>query len=101
MSQSGFFDPSPEEVDLIDKAGVVTKCESCQADIVWAHTEKGKMMPLDAEPSPVGRLRKITIEPDGAPLVHHLTMKEIPTNTARTYVSHFVTCPDADSWRRS
>jgi hypothetical protein len=73
----------------------VTQCRSCDAPIFWVKTERGKRMPLDAapyegnDPSGLFVLRDqtaIAVPPDAFPDEPH-------------YVSHFATCPDADTWR--
>ena len=46
-------------------------CRSCDQVIRWGTTQKGKKVPMDLEPGPDGKL-----------------------------VSHFSTCPNADSHRR-
>jgi hypothetical protein len=60
-------------------------CKSCEASILWAETENGKKVPLDSKPEK----RYILKAEDAAVVV-----------LRSTYVSHFVTCPDADSHRR-
>ncbi len=34
-----------------------TRCRSCNAELIWATTEKGKQIPLDAEPVENGNIR--------------------------------------------
>lgn len=48
------------------------ECRSCGAPVIWCITKKGKKMPVD--PPPGGE-------------------------TATT--SHFATCPESDTWRKS
>jgi hypothetical protein len=63
-------------------------CQSCGAEIVWAETEAGRKIPLDAVPekrfviadAPLSRARVAVMQP--------------------TYVSHFATCPNAAEHRR-
>lgn len=57
----------------------VRQCSSCQADIVWLMTEKGKRMPVNAATVKAG---DYLFEPDGA------------------HISHFATCPNAQAHRR-
>jgi hypothetical protein len=68
-------------------------CDSCGAEIIWAITQHGKRMPMDATP--------VTI-PRGL-----YTLEELPTNgqvhchaVLPVYQSHFASCPDADKHRR-
>ena len=80
----------------------MSNCRSCGAEIIWARTERGKRMPMDAAPvsnhaqSGVFVLREME-NPDG-PLVIAAWGLE---NTEPHYISHFATCPQNDSWRRS
>ncbi|MEU4781055.1 hypothetical protein [Micromonospora sp. NPDC023633] len=73
------------------------KCKSCPAQVIWAVTERGKAMPVDAEPGPGGNVQ--LVEQYG-----QLTAVVVPAKRAfgRTNLrkSHFVTCPQAHEWRR-
>lgn len=57
-------------------------CKTCKAPILWAKTENGKAVPLDAEP-----IKRFIEEGEVVKLVD-------------TYVTHFATCPQADQHRR-
>lgn len=70
----------------------MSTCRSCGAPITWAKTDKGKAMPLDAEPTPAGNL-----ELDGGRV--RFVTPDANATTSR-YTSHFATCPDAVSHRR-
>lgn len=59
--------------------GVVQQCSSCQAEIVWIKTLKGRAAPCDAKPVSILTL-------DGA--------------VVRGYVSHFATCPNGAAHRK-
>jgi hypothetical protein len=67
----------------------VSRCRSCDAEIIWAVTPKGKRIPLDAEPAerPAGLFR---LEGENA----------ISVAGEPVYLSHFVTCPNAAQHRR-
>lgn len=69
-------------------------CRSCGAEIIWAVTELGKRMPLDAEPAerPTGLFR-IQREEDGA-------VRAFSVSGQPVYLSHFATCPHADQHRK-
>jgi len=67
-------------------------CRTCNAPILWAVTEKGKRMPLDAEPTPGGNL----IVVDGIARVPRID-DEVPF---LQYLSHFTTCPQASQHRK-
>lgn len=70
-------------------------CRSCQAPVIWVRTEAGKAMPVDAEPVPNGNLLLVAEQGKVIAYVREPDM----LNTSR-YVSHFVTCGQADVWRR-
>lgn len=82
--------PTPRTLDDV----TISTCRSCEAEIIWVETEKGKRMPIDAEPGPGGRF---TLSDDGK------TVAFVHTHMARDdlYSSHFETCPDSKDWKRS
>jgi hypothetical protein len=79
------------------------RCSGCGAPMIWAVTEAGKRMPLDAEPVPGGLF--ILDPADGAtrggsvPPVARYARRDLATIGAR-YTSHFATCPSASRFRR-
>lgn len=80
----------------------MTRCRSCKAPILWARTERGKNMPLDAEPyvgpEPGGLF--VLREPDEPkPLAVAVPPGAFPDEPH--YRSHFATCPHAADHRRS
>lgn len=79
-----------------------SKCRSCGADVRWCITAaSGKRMPVDVEPVPDGNVWVDRIE-QGTPIVEVvLTGADVPANIALRYQSHFVSCPDSASWRRT
>lgn len=76
-------------------------CRSCNAPIVWAITAaKGRNMPLDPEPVDDGNVWVIEHPLHGLPVVGvALQHSDIPGDV-ETFVSHFVTCPNASQHRR-
>jgi hypothetical protein len=56
----------------------ITRCRSCQEQIIWFKTAAGKNMPVDAD----------TVEPDDDEL-------DLDRHT-----SHFATCPNANQHRK-
>ncbi|MER7164520.1 hypothetical protein ABT336_00355 [Micromonospora sp. NPDC000207] len=72
-------------------------CRSCKAEVIWAVTERGKTMPVNAEPELGGNV-KLT------ELYGQLTAVVVPAKRVfgRTDLrkSHFVDCPEAAQWRR-
>ncbi|MDQ5870771.1 MAG: hypothetical protein M3547_01010 [Acidobacteriota bacterium] len=80
-------------------------CRSCGAVVIWAETEKGKRMPVDAKPSPTGnfKLREDGpfTRPDGTETDPGVPLAVWdPTLREERYDSHFKTCPDRDRWRK-
>jgi hypothetical protein len=79
----------------------ISQCRSCDADIIWVVTEKGKKMPLDAEPHPEGTFRKERVDANGDRIVHFVTEGiERADNNRPLYQSHFATCPERDHHRK-
>jgi hypothetical protein len=73
----------------------VSTCRSCGAAITWTVTVAGKRMPVDLEPVPGGNIDLV----NGTAHVHGLS--DAPDGLTPRYVSHFVTCPHADSHRKA
>ena len=80
----------------------MSSCRSCGAQIIWARTERGKRMPLDAEPVVDVTARGLFVLREktnpGGPLA--LAAWGLDCFTDRHYQSHFATCPNADNHRR-
>lgn len=57
----------------------VNTCRSCGAVIIWMRTEAGKSIPVDAESA---KEPALLFNP-------------------KVHVSHFATCPQSKSWRKS
>lgn len=83
-------------------------CRSCGAPIQWAVTEKGKSMPVDLQPSEDGNILlqhregKVPIalylnEKEKQQLIDALDQRQ---QRHRLFLSHFVTCKQAASWRK-
>ena len=77
----------------------MSNCKSCGAEIRWVRTPAGKMMPLDAKPTPEGNVVVVrgigyagTSKYTGDPNL-------LPGEEFR-YTSHFATCPQAGQHRR-
>lgn len=69
----------------------MSRCRSCAAEIIWAHTTAGKSIPLDALPVTGGNIELV----DG---VAHVASQAV-LSIDPMYVSHFATCPDAAEHR--
>lgn len=76
----------------------VKTCASCGAEIIWAETENGKRMPLDAAPVAAQAGAFVLVGHPNAPQAVSLSkhLDSIPL-----FVSHFSTCPNAPSHRKS
>lgn len=80
---------------MFRSVGTVSRCRSCGAEIRWVQTITGKNVPIDAEPVDDGN---ITLE-------RVLGQERAVVNGQPSlvggplYVSHFVTCPEAEEWR--
>ncbi len=72
-------------------------CRSCRAPILWAITNAGRRMPLNAQPDPDGLLITWTNN-SGELRVSALATGE--TTGRPHYTSHFATCSSADAHRR-
>ena len=76
----------------------VTECRSCKAEIIWTRTERGKRMPVDAEPSSAGNF--VLQGEDDPPLAERLPNDAAATYTGEKHQSHFETCPHAKNWSK-
>ena len=73
------------------------KCRTCQALIVWAVTDRGKDMPVDAHTDPKGN---IALTPEGKVLSARVVPAHLAFGRKDLRLSHFVKCPDAPKWRQ-
>lgn len=75
-------------------------CRSCRAQIIWAETEKGRRMPLDAQPVMGGNIF-LQRRPHQEPLAIYKTAEErAQMQSSEFFVSHFVTCLQSQKWRK-
>lgn len=72
---------------------VARTCSTCLAPIIWARTEQGRAIPLDAEPNARGNLVL-----DGA-VARHATAADAVLERPH-YTSHFANCKDAALHRK-
>lgn len=74
-------------------------CRSCRRPLLWLRTGGGKHMPVDPDPVLGGNLladtRRGTVE-----VVHEQARIDAEERGEPLYVSHFVTCPNADEHRQ-
>lgn len=81
---------------------IPNECGACGAPIVWARTQRGERMPVDAEPHP--ELGNVILS--GQP--PHVTAGVLSKGQAagarsvgqRLHLSHFATCPKAGEFRK-
>ena len=87
----------------------MSKCKSCGADIIWIKTAAGKNMPCDAQPISYDTAHPATAEcVQGGRQVLTLVTPDgritrgiyNPESEKYGYLSHFSTCPNADSFRK-
>lgn len=71
----------------------VNFCRSCGARIQWYRSNRGKAMPVNVATSPNGNVR-IGQDLIGEPVAH------VVSDGTGDRVAHFVTCPDAEQWRK-
>jgi hypothetical protein len=87
------------------KTGVVavgrSKCVSCSAPLIWAQTERGKRMPVDAQLNSTGNL-VLCFEVDqfDRPVSGQLVVTAPEGYAGPRWLSHFATCPKAALWQR-
>ena len=81
----------------------MSRCRSCQAEIVWTVSERGRRMPIDADPYDGDDPRGLFV------LRHDPVAGDTPIAVAAPrdafphephFRSHFTTCPQRDDWRR-
>lgn len=70
----------------------MTDCRSCGEPIRFAKTKAGKLIPIDVLPDSSGN---IVFEGDVA-----IILPDPEKYEGEKFVSHFVTCPDAERWRK-
>jgi hypothetical protein len=87
----------------------VSACRSCGAPVEWVRVHPtGKVMPLDPAPRIDGNVvrtgeRSWTRQGTEVDVVRVVPTGDEPLpgiDPPDRWVSHFVTCPDADSWSR-
>ncbi len=77
----------------------LSECNACGEEIMWVRTEKGKSMPIDAEPGGNAdkarfvKLRTMRVDGKIVGVVRYLWGRELEDNTRPLYASHFDTCP--------
>lgn len=73
----------------------MAKCRSCGAAIEWTKNRRtGRRMPVDREPVPDGN---IAVELDANKEPVSWLLLPLMTHSGPRFVSHFSTCPNAES----
>jgi hypothetical protein len=77
-------------------------CQSCKAWIIWAVTERGRRMPVDAQMN-IGGTLVLCYEVDelDRPTSGQMVLQAPADYRGPKWISHFATCPKASAWRRS
>lgn len=76
-------------------------CTSCGRSIFWGKTEaSNRRMPVDMHPVDDGNVLIVSREEERTPLLRVLKRGEEPPPEVSRYVSHFVTCPEAEQHRK-
>jgi hypothetical protein len=83
-------------VTALERLWTVDVCRSCGASIIWAITDTGLRMPVDARSHEDGKLRLVYHRGDETPRVTYDTA----TSPHPKHRPHLATCPDADGWRK-
>ena len=74
-------------------------CRSCEWPIIWVITEKGKNMPVDADP--VIAPRGFRLEDQGEGVPPRAVWCARPEPDEKVYGSHFSSCPNAAQHRKA
>ena len=82
---------------------VSASCRSCDAPILFAFSwSTGRRMPVDVEPSPLGNIAlDMTGTVAAADVLTGDTLTRARDGDRKLYLSHFVSCPDADAHRKN
>jgi hypothetical protein len=75
---------------------VIRACRSCEADVVWARTEKNRSMILDAAPNDAGTFVLVSVTPAKCERFNEFDGAH---QGLYRFVSHWATCPHAPSWK--
>lgn len=75
------------------------QCRTCRAPIIWTTTDRGKDMPVDAEPTASANL--LVYREGNGPVRSRVVAAHLAFGRTDLRLSHFVKCPQADRWRRS
>ena len=79
-------------------------CKGCGRSIIWHKNKNGKNEPFDAKPT------RVIVDLDGPPTLSYMEDQrtaglveynpEVPGVVVMGHLPHFVTCPNADRFRK-
>lgn len=72
-------------------------CKACGKPIIWTRTSAGKAMPVDVYPT---RGANVRLRWEGSEVKADVVRAQLAFGSTTNHLSHFVTCPNADEWRR-
>jgi hypothetical protein len=77
------------------------RAKGCNTAIIWTRTDKGRWMPVEAEPSDDGNVVIMWSGSDvRARVLTVVQTRDRQLLQGRLHVSHFAACPEADRFRR-
>lgn len=74
------------------------RCRFCRRPLIWADTDQGRRMPVDAHPVPAGNVMLREQGEGKAPLALVVPFGAFAEGEPE-YRSHLDTCKRADQWR--
>lgn len=77
----------------------VEECRTCKKRIIWTQTERGKRMPVDADPTGDGNVA-LRWHADSTTVLSSIPQPHLAFGRRDLRKSHFAQCPQADKWRR-
>lgn len=79
----------------------MSRCRSCDAEVIWATSQTGKAMPLNAKPDPFGNV-KVYGRPGAvsAVVLAGDALEETRRLGVPLYMPHHATCPQGRAWRK-
>lgn len=80
----------------------MSRCSSCQAEITWTVTTRGRPMPVNAEPDPRGN---VVLHEEHGVLFGSVKAKGCVAYlqaqaAGKLYMPHHATCPQGPAWKR-
>lgn len=85
----------PHWSHLVERADGSSPCPDCKAPILWLITARGRLMPVDAAPSPRGNVVR---QGRHGGVLNARQVAEASGRGIPLYLHHRLTCPYADRW---